>query len=100
MTDEPVPVAAARVVSPYNPANILTVVRIVLVPVFLALVVASSLHGTGHRYQAIAAICSTVLSLPPRLAGMMPYRITQNRSAVTPHSRTRIRITTHHHTRP
>src|ERR1700742_1079380 len=56
--------------------------------------------GTGHRYQAIAAICRTVLSLPPRLAGMMPYRITQNRRAVTPHSRTRITTTPHHGPRP
>ena len=30
--DEPVPVAAPRTVSPYNAANVLTVVRIVLVP--------------------------------------------------------------------
>ena len=57
MTDEPVPVAAARVVSPYNPANILTVVRIVLVPVFLALVVASSLHGTGPRIVSCLVFC-------------------------------------------
>src|SRR4051794_33507759 len=44
----------------------------------------------------MAAICSTVLSLPPRLAGMMPYRMTQKRSAVTPHSRARMTIVTHH----
>jgi hypothetical protein len=51
--------------------------------------------GAGHRYQAIATICNTVLSLPPRLAGMIPYRITENRSAVTPHSRSRISAVTH-----
>src|SRR3954451_23612484 len=55
--------------------------------------------GTGHRYQAIAAFCSAVLSLPPRLAGMMPYRMTQKRSAVTPHSRARMTIVTHHGSR-
>jgi hypothetical protein len=33
--------------------------------------------------------------LPPRLAGMTPCRITQNRSAVTPHSRTITTIVTH-----
>jgi CDP-diacylglycerol---glycerol-3-phosphate 3-phosphatidyltransferase len=57
VTDEPVPVAAARVVSPYNAANILTVVRIVLVPVFLALVVASSLQGTGPRILSCLVFC-------------------------------------------
>ena len=40
----------------------------------------SSAAGTGQRYQAIARICSAVLSLPPRLAAITPYRITQNRS--------------------
>ena len=57
MTDEPVPVAAPRVVSPYNPANILTMVRVVLVPVFLALVVASQLTGTGPRIAACLVFC-------------------------------------------
>ena len=47
-------------------------------------------------YQVIATICSTVLTLPPRLAGITPYRITQNRSAVTPISRTMITMVTHH----
>src|SRR4051812_28928245 len=51
--------------------------------------------GTGQRYQAIAAICSAVLTFPPRLAGITPYRMTQKRSAVTPHSRTRISTVTH-----
>jgi CDP-diacylglycerol--glycerol-3-phosphate 3-phosphatidyltransferase len=57
VTDEPVPVAAPRVVSPYNPANILTMVRIVLVPVFLALVVAFQLVGTGPRIAACLVFC-------------------------------------------
>jgi CDP-diacylglycerol--glycerol-3-phosphate 3-phosphatidyltransferase len=57
VTDEPVPVAAPRVVSPYNPANILTVVRIVLVPVFLALVVTFQLAGTGPRIAACLVFC-------------------------------------------
>ena len=35
-------------------------------------------------------ICSTVLILPPRLAAMTPCLITQNRSSVTPTSRTRM----------
>nr|WP_296068833.1 CDP-diacylglycerol--glycerol-3-phosphate 3-phosphatidyltransferase [uncultured Actinoplanes sp.] len=57
MTEEPVGVPAPRVVSPYNPANVLTVVRIVLVPVFLALVVASDLTGTGPRIAACLVFC-------------------------------------------
>ena len=57
MTDEPVPAAAPRVVSPYNMANILTMLRIVLVPVFLALVVASDLLGTGPRIAACLVFC-------------------------------------------
>ena len=56
MTEEP-GVAAPRTVSPYNPANVLTVVRIVLVPVFLALVVASGLVGTGPRIGACLVFC-------------------------------------------
>lgn len=57
MTDEPAPAAATRVVSLYNPANVLTVVRIVLVPVFLYLVVASQLSGTGSRIAACLVFC-------------------------------------------
>ena len=57
MTDDPVPVAAPRVVSLYNPANVLTAIRIVLVPVFLALVVASGLAGTGPRIAACLVFC-------------------------------------------
>ena len=52
MTDEP-----ARVVSLYNPANILTVVRIVLVPVFLTLVVISGMSSAGWRIVACLAFC-------------------------------------------
>jgi len=58
VTDEPAPVAAPpRVVSLYNPANVLTVVRIVLVPVFVAIVVASGLSGTGPRILACLVFC-------------------------------------------
>ena len=57
MTDKPVPVSAPRVVSPYNPANILTVVRIILVPVFLVLVIASDLTGTGPRIVTCVVFC-------------------------------------------
>jgi CDP-diacylglycerol--glycerol-3-phosphate 3-phosphatidyltransferase len=57
MTDEPVPVAAPRVVSLYNPANILTAVRILLVPVFLGIAVVSELASTGWRMAACLAFC-------------------------------------------
>ena len=57
MTDEPAPATATRVVSLYNPANILTAVRIVLVPVFVYLVVASQLSGTGARIAACLVFC-------------------------------------------
>jgi CDP-diacylglycerol---glycerol-3-phosphate 3-phosphatidyltransferase len=56
VTDEPAPIAA-RVVSLYNPANILTAVRIVLVPVFLALVVVSDMVSSGWRIVACLAFC-------------------------------------------
>jgi CDP-diacylglycerol---glycerol-3-phosphate 3-phosphatidyltransferase len=57
VTDEPVPVAAPRVVSLYNPANILTAVRIVLVPVFLAFVVISGMTSAGWRIAACLVFC-------------------------------------------
>ena len=57
MTDEPVPVTAPRVVSLYNPANVLTLVRIVLVPVFLAMVVISDMSSTGWRIASCLAFC-------------------------------------------
>ena len=56
MTDEPVPVTA-RVVSLYNPANVLTAVRIVLVPVFLAAVVASGMTSVFWRIVACLVFC-------------------------------------------
>jgi CDP-diacylglycerol--glycerol-3-phosphate 3-phosphatidyltransferase len=49
--------AAAKVVSLYNPANVLTVLRIVLVPVFVAIVIASGLTGTGARIAACLVFC-------------------------------------------
>ena len=55
MTHEPVP--APRVVSLYNAANALTVVRIVLVPVFLALVVVSEMTDPDWRIVACLAFC-------------------------------------------
>ncbi len=57
MTDEPVPVATPRVVSLYNPANVLTVVRIVLVPVFLAMVVVSGMTSVFWRIVACLVFC-------------------------------------------
>ena len=57
MTDEPAPVAPPRVVSLYNPANILTAVRIVLVPVFLALVVVSDMTSAAWRIAACLVFC-------------------------------------------
>jgi CDP-diacylglycerol--glycerol-3-phosphate 3-phosphatidyltransferase len=57
VTDEPVPVAAPRVVSLYNAANALTVVRLVLVPVFLAMVVTSGMTDHDWRIGACLAFC-------------------------------------------
>ena len=57
MGDEPVPATAAKVVSLYNPANVLTVLRIVLVPVFVAIVIASGLVGTGARVASCLVFC-------------------------------------------
>jgi CDP-diacylglycerol--glycerol-3-phosphate 3-phosphatidyltransferase len=57
VTDEPVPVAAPRVVSLYNPANMLTAVRIVLVPVFLTMVVISDMSSDGWRITACLTFC-------------------------------------------
>jgi len=59
VTDEPVPVAAPRVVSLYNPANALTVIRIVLIPVFVVLVVSStSMTSTAWRIAACLVFCT------------------------------------------
>ena len=57
MTNEPAPVPAPRVVSLYNAANALTVVRIVLVPVFLAFVVISGMTDPDWRIAACLAFC-------------------------------------------
>ncbi|GAA2544183.1 CDP-diacylglycerol--glycerol-3-phosphate 3-phosphatidyltransferase [Winogradskya consettensis] len=58
MTDEPVPVAsAARRVPLNNPANMLTAVRIVLVPVFVMFVVASQMTDSGWRIAACLTFC-------------------------------------------
>ena len=57
MTDEPVPIPAPRVVPLLNPANVLTAVRIVLVPVFLAVVVVSDMTSPGWRMAACVVFC-------------------------------------------
>jgi CDP-diacylglycerol---glycerol-3-phosphate 3-phosphatidyltransferase len=57
VTDEPVPVAAPRVVSLYNPANILTAVRIVLVPVFVVLAVVSGMTSGAWRIATCLVFC-------------------------------------------
>jgi CDP-diacylglycerol--glycerol-3-phosphate 3-phosphatidyltransferase len=57
VTDEPVPVAAARPVSLYNPANLLTAARIVLVPVFVAVVVTSGMVESGWQIVACLTFC-------------------------------------------
>jgi CDP-diacylglycerol--glycerol-3-phosphate 3-phosphatidyltransferase len=57
VTDEPVPVAAPRPVSLYNPANVLTAARIVLVPVFVAFVVVSGMAESGWRMAACLTFC-------------------------------------------
>ena len=43
----------------------------------------------------MATICTSVLALPPRLAGITPCRSTDKRSSVTPISRPMIRMVTH-----
>jgi CDP-diacylglycerol--glycerol-3-phosphate 3-phosphatidyltransferase len=57
VADEPVPATVPKVVSLYNPANLLTVLRIVLVPVFVAIVIASGLVGTGARVASCLVFC-------------------------------------------
>jgi CDP-diacylglycerol---glycerol-3-phosphate 3-phosphatidyltransferase len=52
VTDE-----APRVVSLYNPANLLTAARIVLVPVFRVLVVVSEMTSVGWRIAACLTFC-------------------------------------------
>jgi len=58
MTDEPVPVTATpRPVSLYNPANVLTAARIVLVPVFVVFVIVSDMAESGWRIAACLTFC-------------------------------------------
>jgi CDP-diacylglycerol---glycerol-3-phosphate 3-phosphatidyltransferase len=52
VTDEPVPVAAPREAPLHNPANLLTAVRIVLVPVFVLFVVFSEMTNPAWRIAA------------------------------------------------
>ncbi len=52
MTDE-----APRVVSLYNPANLLTAARLVLVPVFLAMVVVAGMTSPSWRIAACLTFC-------------------------------------------
>ena len=62
MTEEPTPSVAPRAVSLYNPANVLTVLRMVLVPVFVGLVVTSGLTGSGPRIAACLVFCIASLT--------------------------------------
>ena len=58
MTDEPAPLAAgARRVSLYNPANVLTATRLVLIPVFAMLVVTSRLDDPTWQAAACLVFC-------------------------------------------
>jgi CDP-diacylglycerol---glycerol-3-phosphate 3-phosphatidyltransferase len=58
VTDEPVPVVAVpRPVPVRNPANALTALRLVLVPVFVACTVASQLTSPGWRAAACVVFC-------------------------------------------
>ncbi|GGK90566.1 CDP-diacylglycerol--glycerol-3-phosphate 3-phosphatidyltransferase [Mangrovihabitans endophyticus] len=57
MTDEPASVTAPRGVSLYNPANLLTVVRIVLIPVFAVLVGVSGMTSVGWRMASCLVFC-------------------------------------------
>src|SRR5215831_10601050 len=56
--------------------------------------------GPGSTYSAIATTCSSVFSLPPRLAAITPRRMTQNRSSVTEISLARITTVTHQASSP
>jgi hypothetical protein len=51
--------------------------------------------SVGSTSRPIATLCSRVLTLPPRLAGSTPCRITTSRSTVMPISRTRMTTVTH-----
>jgi CDP-diacylglycerol--glycerol-3-phosphate 3-phosphatidyltransferase len=58
VTEEPSPVAAVpRRVSLYNPANVLTATRLVLIPVFAAMAVTSEMVASGWRVAACVVFC-------------------------------------------
>jgi CDP-diacylglycerol--glycerol-3-phosphate 3-phosphatidyltransferase len=58
VTDEPLPATAApRRVSLYNPANVLTGLRLLLIPVFATMVVASGMAASGWRVAACVVFC-------------------------------------------
>ena len=58
MTDEPSPVTAVpRQVSLYNPANVLTALRLLLIPVFTVMVVTSGMLASGWRMAACVVFC-------------------------------------------
>ena len=58
MSDEPAPaVAVPRVVPLHNAANLLTVLRIVLVPVFVVLVASCEMIDPGWRIAACLTFC-------------------------------------------
>jgi CDP-diacylglycerol---glycerol-3-phosphate 3-phosphatidyltransferase len=57
VTDESAPVVVPRIVPLNNPANVVTLIRIVLVPVFLVFVVVSGMSSGGWRIAACLAFC-------------------------------------------
>jgi CDP-diacylglycerol---glycerol-3-phosphate 3-phosphatidyltransferase len=58
VTDEPVPATAApRRVPLHNPANVLTAVRLGLIPVFVGIVLADGLTRPGWRMAACLTFC-------------------------------------------
>ena len=63
-------------------------------------IVSPGRDSNGKMRIPTASVCSTVLSLPPRPAGITPCRITTNRITVTPTSRTRMMTVTHQGTIP
>ena len=72
MTDEPVPVSAPRVAPLLNPANVLTVIRIVLVPVFLGLVTAFGKVADPIADKALTGTALVLLSW----YGALPWWVT------------------------
>jgi CDP-diacylglycerol--glycerol-3-phosphate 3-phosphatidyltransferase len=58
VTDEASSVAAVpRRVSLYNPANVLTALRLLLIPVFATMVVSSDMQASGWRVAACVVFC-------------------------------------------